>query len=73
MGPSGDSFDNAVSESFVHILKGEYINRIKLISREFTNRLLFNFIEVFYNRKRKHSTLGYMGPFEFEKKRPSVA
>jgi putative transposase len=67
MGSIGDCYDNAVSESFVHTLKGECIHGTQLISREFTNRLLFDFIEVFYNRKRKHSTLGYMSPFEFEK------
>lgn len=67
MGSIGDCYDNAVSESFVHTLKGECIHGEQLISREFTNRLLFDFIEVFYNRKRKHSTLGYLSPFEFEK------
>jgi transposase InsO family protein len=67
MGSVGDCYDNAVSESFVHTLKGECLNSEQLISRDFTNRLLFDFIEVFYNRKRKHSTLGNLNPFEFEK------
>ena len=66
MGSVGDCFDNAVSESFVHTLKGECINDEKLISRDFTDRLLFDYIEVFYNRKRKHTTLGNMSPFQFE-------
>jgi putative transposase len=67
MGSVGDCYDNAVCESFVHTLKGECLNSEKLISRDYTNRLLFDFIEVFYNRKRKHSTLGNISPFEFEK------
>ena len=67
MGTVGDCYDNAVSESFVHTVKGECLYDVQLISREFTNRLLFDYIEVFYNRKRKHSTLGYLSPFEFEK------
>jgi putative transposase len=67
MGTVGDCYDNAVAESFVHTVKGECINDIQLISRDFTTRLLFDYIEVFYNRKRKHSTLGNMSPFEFEK------
>jgi len=67
MGTVGDCYDNAVSESFVHTLKGECLNDEQLISRTFTTRLLFDYIEVFYNRKRKHSTLGNMSPLEFEK------
>jgi putative transposase len=67
MGSVGDCYDNAVSESFVHTLKGESLHGEKLIAREFTTRLLFDYIEVFYNRQRKHSTLGNMSPFEFEK------
>lgn len=67
MGSVGDCYDNAVSESFVHTLKGECLYGEKLISRGYTDKLLFDFIEVFYNRKRKHSTLGYVSPFEFEK------
>jgi transposase InsO family protein len=66
MGSVGDCYDNAVSESFVHTLKTECLNGVELISREFTERLIFDYIEVFYNRKRKHSSLGYMSPFQYE-------
>ena len=66
MGSVGDCYDNAVSESFVHTLKTECINGVQLVSREFTERLIFDYIEVFYNRKRKHSTLGYMSPYQYE-------
>lgn len=66
MGSVGDCFDNAVSESFVHTLKTECLNGVELVSRDFTERLIFDYIEVFYNRKRKHSSLGYMSPFQYE-------
>ena len=66
MGSVGDCYDNAVSESFVHTLKTECLNGVELISREFTERLIFDYIEVFYNRKRKHSSLGYMSPYQYE-------
>lgn len=66
MGSVGDCFDNAVSESFVSTLKGECLNCENLVSREFTNRLLFDFIDVFYNRKRKHSTIENMSPLQYE-------
>lgn len=66
MGSVGDCYDNAVSESFVHTLKTECINETDLISHEFTERLIFDYIEVFYNRKRKHSSLCYMSPLQFE-------
>ena len=62
MGNVGNCYDNAVSESFVHTLKTVCNNGVQLISFEFTEKLSFDYIEVFYNRKRKHSTLGYMSP-----------
>jgi transposase InsO family protein len=66
MGSVGDCFDNAVSESFVHTLKTECLSDAQLISIEYIERLLFEYIEVFYNRRRKHSTLGNMSPYEYE-------
>ena len=66
MGSVGDCFDNAVSESFVHTLKTECLNHEHLISIDYTERLLFEFIDVFYNRKRKHSSIGYLSPYEYE-------
>jgi transposase InsO family protein len=66
MGSVGDCFDNAVSESFVHTLKTECLNGAHLVSINYTERLLFEFIEVFYNRKRKHSSIGYLSPYEYE-------
>lgn len=66
MGSVGDCFDNAVSESFVHTLKTECLNNERLISIDYTERLLFEFIEVFYNRKRKHSSIGYLSPYDYE-------
>ena len=66
MGSIGDCFDNAVSESFVHTLKTECLEGEHLITFDYTERLLFEYIEVFYNRKRKHSTIGNMSPEEYE-------
>jgi len=66
MGSVGDCFDNAVSESFVHTLKGECIRGEQLITRDLTTRLIFDFIEGFYNRTRKHSSLGNMSPLKYE-------
>jgi putative transposase len=66
MGSVGDCFDNAVSESFVHTLKTECLNDAQLVSFDYTERLLFEYIEVFYNRKRKHSSIGNMSPYEYE-------
>lgn len=66
MGSVGDCFDNAVSESFVHTLKTECLEGEHLVSMNYTERLLFEYIEVFYNRKRKHSTIGNLSPEDYE-------
>lgn len=63
---SGSCYDNAVKESFFHTLKTEYVYLNGLKSREETKNNLFEFIEVFYNGKRSHSSLGYVSPRTFE-------
>jgi transposase InsO family protein len=63
---SGSCYDNAVKESFFHTLKTEYVYLNGLKSREETKNNLFEFIEVFYNGKRSHSSLGYVSPRSFE-------
>lgn len=66
MSRKGNCYDNAVVESFFKTLKIE-INYEKYIqSREEAKRVIFDYIEVFYNRQRLHSTLGYKSPIEFE-------
>lgn len=66
MSRKGDCWDNAPMESFFHTLKTELIYHCRFKTREQAKRAVFEFIEVFYNRKRIHSALGYMTPVEFE-------
>lgn len=66
MSRKGDCYDNAVTESFFATLKMELFEGRPLMSREETVRELQDYIELFYNRQRRHSTLGYMSPMDFE-------
>ena len=67
MSRRGNCYDNAVTERFFHTLKTEMINRRKYKSREEARKSIFEYIEIFYNRKRIHSAIGYLSPVEFEK------
>ena len=69
MSRKGDCWDNAVAESFFHTLKVELVHRKRYKTREEAMRDIFEYIESYYNRKRKHSTLGYLSPAEYEKRR----
>jgi len=69
MSKKGDCWDNAVAESFFHTLKVELIYRIKFRTLEEAKRRIFEYVEIYYNRKRAHSTLGYLSPFEYEKQK----
>ena len=66
MGSKGDCYDNAVAESFFATLKKELVNRRSWPTRRELGAAVFEYIEVFYNRERRHSTLGYRSPREFE-------
>ena len=66
MSRKGDCWDNAVAESFWSTLKAELIDSTDWPSRKVARNAVFEFIEVFYNRKRIHSTLGYHTPVDFE-------
>jgi len=68
MSRRGNCWDNAVVESFFHTLKTELVYHRHYITREEARQDIFEWIEVFYNRVRRHSTLGYMSPMEFEMK-----
>jgi len=68
MGAKGTCYDNAVLESFFSTLKKELIYMEKYQNIDDLQKSLFEYIEIFYNRQRKHSTLGYLSPFEFESK-----
>lgn len=62
----GNCYDNAVAESFFHTLKTEHVYQNRFDTREAARKSLFDYIEVFYNRYRVHSFLGYMTPVEYE-------
>jgi len=66
MSRKGDCWDNAVMESFFATLKTELIYRERFFKREDAKSKIFDYIEMFYNRKRRHSSLGYKNPVEFE-------
>ena len=66
MSRRGDCYDNAPAESFFATLKGELIDAHTYLTREQAKAAVFEFIEVFYNRKRLHSALGYKSPEQFE-------
>jgi transposase InsO family protein len=67
MSRKGDCWDNAVAESFFATLKTELVNEADFATRAQARTAIFDFIEVFYNRRRRHSFLGYLCPVEFEK------
>ena len=66
MSGTANCYDNAACESFFHTLKVEQVYRISFESMEHARREVFWFIEAYYNLKRKHSTLGYKSPVNFE-------
>jgi putative transposase len=66
MSRKGDCWDNAVAESFFSTLKAELVYRTDFVSRNQAFALLFEYIEAFYNGRRRHSSLGYVSPVEHE-------
>jgi transposase InsO family protein len=68
MGTVGDALDNAVAESFLATLKTELLDRRSWPSRQALASAIFEYVEGFYNRKRRHSTLGYLSPAEYERR-----
>lgn len=72
MSRKGDCWDNAVSESFFHTLKTELTHHIKFQTRREAQGEIFKFIEVFYNRKRLHSSNGYLSPDDYEAKMAKI-
>jgi putative transposase len=67
MGRAGSALDNAISESFVASLKTELLYRHRFLSREAAKTAVFDYIEGFYNRVRRHSSLGYLSPSDYER------
>lgn len=68
MSRKGNCYDNAVVESFFKTLKYEWTRHIQYKTREEAEKSIFEFIEIYYNQQRLHSTLGYLSPVEYEKK-----
>ena len=68
MSRSGNVWDNAAMESFFSSLKTERTARKVYRTRAQAKADVFDYIECFYNPKRRHSTLGYLSPIEFERK-----
>ena len=76
MSRTGNCFDNAVAESFFATLKRELVerpDRAPWSTRAAARGALFDYIEVFYNRQRRHSTLRYLSPTAYEAAHPAAA
>jgi transposase InsO family protein len=66
MSGKGNCYDNAAMESFFHTLKTEHVYFERYQTRDQAKHSIFEYIEVFYNRQRRHSTLDYKTPLTFE-------
>jgi putative transposase len=68
MSRTGNCYDNAVTESFFGTLKGECVERFSFQTRGQARQTIFEYVECFYNRIRRHSSLGYMSPAVYEQR-----
>jgi putative transposase len=68
MGRKGDAYDNALCEAFFATLEREVLDRHRFQTREEARSVLFSYLERSYNRRRRHSALGYLSPEEFERR-----
>ena len=66
MSRKGDCWDNAVAESFFATIKRELIDTVAWFSHQSLRAAIYEYIEVFYNRKRRHSANNYLAPVEYE-------
>jgi len=75
MGSVGDCYDNAMIESFWSRMQVELLDRKRWRTRVELANAIFEYIEIFHNRQRRHSSLGMLSPFEFEARHltPTVA
>ena len=65
LGRRGDCYDNAAMESFFSTLKSELVNRVEFETELEARRRIYDYIEVYYNRQRRHTTLNYQTPVEY--------
>lgn len=66
MSRKGDCYDNALMESFFATLKGECVDRQPWQNHAHVRQAIFEYMEAFYNRQRRHSSLGYLNPVAYE-------
>jgi transposase InsO family protein len=69
MGSVADAYDNSMAESFVSTLKRELVHRHPWPNRQSVRTAIFEYIEGFYNTRRRHSALGHLSPAEYEEAR----
>jgi transposase InsO family protein len=69
MGSVADAYDNSMAESFVSTLKRELIHRHSWPNRQIARSAIFEYIEGFYNTRRRHSALGHLSPSGYEEDR----
>ena len=69
MGSVADAYDNSMAESFVSTLKRELIHRHSWPNRQNARSAIFEYVEGFYNTRRRHSALGHLSPAEYEEAR----
>ena len=67
MSRKGECHDNAVAESFFHTLKEELVHNESYATRQEAKQSIFKYIELYYNRQRLHSFLGYKAPLNYER------
>jgi len=68
MGSVGDAYDNAMAKSFFATLECELLDRGRFETREVARTRIFDFIETWYNPRRRHSALEYASPIEYERR-----
>jgi putative transposase len=68
MGRVGSCYDNAVAESFFATLERELLDRIRLTDHAHAWAAIDEFVETFYNRRRRHSHVGYLSPLDYERR-----
>jgi len=73
MGSTGDAYDNAMAESFFATLEREVINRRRFKTQAEARMAIFTWLEGWYNPRRRHSSLGYLSPINYERKMLSAA
>jgi transposase InsO family protein len=68
MGAVGSALDNAMAESFFASLQTELLDRYEWTTRDSLKTAIFDYIEIFYNRTRRHSSLDYLSPHDYERR-----